>query len=169
MDLIVVTHYHSPCGTLVLGDCNGRLCMCDWLHGRLHDRTLRRILRHTHARAFAEGDSVILDMARWQLDEYFAGKRRDFDIPLMYAGTEFQARVWDALRQVPYGSDKSYSGLAADIGLLSGVRAVANAIGANAMSVIIPCHRVIGRDGSLTGYAGGLEAKRYLLELESRQ
>lgn len=165
-DLIIIAPYQSPCGTLVLGDWNGALCMCDWLHGRFHARTLQRLLRHTRARDFVNGDSLVIDMARRQLDEYFARIRRNFDIPLLYAGTEFQTRVWDALRNVVYGSDKSYSDLASDAGLPAGVRAVANAVGANTMSVIIPCHRIIGSDGRLTGYAGGLEAKRYLLELE---
>lgn len=104
-----------------------------------------------------------------ELDEYFRGERRDFDIPLLLAGSEFQKRVWQQLRHIPYGQTVSYGELAAAIGAPKSVRAVANANGANAISIILPCHRVIGSDGSLTGYGGGIDTKRYLLELESNK
>ena len=101
-----------------------------------------------------------------QLDEYFAKKRKEFDLPLMFVGTEFQKSVWDALLSIPYGKTESYGALAARLGRPKSVRAVAGANGANAISIIVPCHRVIGSNHSLTGYGGGIEAKRYLLELE---
>jgi len=103
-----------------------------------------------------------------QLDDYFAGKRRDFDLPLAPAGTEFQLRVWAALREIPYGETWSYVELATRIGNPKACRAVGLANGRNPIAVIVPCHRVIGADGSLTGYGGGMERKRVLLDLERR-
>lgn len=100
------------------------------------------------------------------LDEFFSGERRIFTLDIAPDGTEFQKSVWRALSEVPYGDTISYKELAAAIGYDSGVRAVANAVAANPLSIIVPCHRIIGSDGTLTGYAGGLSAKRQLLLLE---
>jgi len=101
-----------------------------------------------------------------QLDEYFAGTRKNFDLPLAPHGTEFQQRVWQELLRVPYGQTVTYSELAARLGDVKAVRAVGRANGANPIWIVIPCHRVVGAGGSLTGYAAGIEVKRYLLELE---
>jgi methylated-DNA-[protein]-cysteine S-methyltransferase len=103
---------------------------------------------------------------RRQLEEYFAGERRVFDLPVAPPGTPFQQRVWTELQRIGYGETISYAELAARIGRPTAIRAAGAANGANPVSIIIPCHRVIGSDGSLTGYGGGLEAKRRLLELE---
>jgi methylated-DNA-[protein]-cysteine S-methyltransferase len=103
---------------------------------------------------------------RVQLEEYFAGRRREFDVPLAPVGTAFQQRVWDELQRVEYGRTISYAELAARIGRPTAIRAAGAANGRNPISILIPCHRVIGSSGSLTGYSGGLEAKRLLLELE---
>jgi methylated-DNA-[protein]-cysteine S-methyltransferase len=104
-----------------------------------------------------------------QLHEYFANTRTSFDLPYKFAhGTAFQQKVWHALAKIPYGTTKSYRELAAQIGKPTGSRAVANAIGKNPLSIIIPCHRIIGSNGSLTGYAGGLERKQALLALEKK-
>lgn len=103
-----------------------------------------------------------------QLDAYFAGKRQDFDLPLSPRGTEFQLEVWQGLRNIPYAHTASYGELARRIGRPRAVRAVGAANGANPLSIIVPCHRVIGSDGSLTGYGGGLEAKQWLLAHERR-
>ncbi|MGK8436253.1 methylated-DNA--[protein]-cysteine S-methyltransferase [Ectopseudomonas hydrolytica] len=107
-----------------------------------------------------------LDAVCRQLDEYFAGKRRRFEVRLAPRGTAFQQAVWQALQAIPYGRTCSYSELAGVIGRPHAVRAVGTANGANPISIIVPCHRVIGRNGSLTGYAGGLPRKQQLLELE---
>lgn len=107
-----------------------------------------------------------LPEVRRQLDEYLAGRRRDFDLPLDPRGTEFQRLCWDALRAIPYGETRSYSAQARAIGRPSAIRAVGRANHDNPIGVIIPCHRVLGADGSLTGYAGGLHMKEALLELE---
>ena len=101
-----------------------------------------------------------------QLDEYFARQRREFDVPLLLVGTDFQKTVWRELLKIPFGVTFSYGDMARRIGKPGAVRAVANANGANSISVFVPCHRVIGSDNSLTGYGGGLDAKRMLLELE---
>jgi methylated-DNA-[protein]-cysteine S-methyltransferase len=102
-----------------------------------------------------------------QLEEYFAGERRQFDLSLVLEGTPFQRRVWAALQAIPYGDTRSYGALAAEIGRLDRVRAVGAAVGRTPVPIIVPCHRVIGADGSLTGYGGGLQRKQALLELES--
>jgi methylated-DNA-[protein]-cysteine S-methyltransferase len=115
---------------------------------------------------WAEGDNAILAMTRTQLGDYFAGRRRTFDLPLAPRGTEFQQRVWMALRTIPYGATISYRNLADRIGQPSAMRAVGAANGRNPLPIVVPCHRVIGADGSLTGFGGGLPTKRFLLELE---
>ncbi len=102
-----------------------------------------------------------------QLDEYFAGARTAFDLPLRASGTEFQLRVWGALREIPYGETSTYGQLATRIGHDGAARAVGVANGQNPIAVIVPCHRVIGADGTLTGFGGGLERKRLLLDLEA--
>ncbi|MBE2211589.1 MAG: methylated-DNA--[protein]-cysteine S-methyltransferase [Xanthomonadaceae bacterium] len=113
-----------------------------------------------------EGDHPLLDEAERQLGEYFAGKRRDFDLPLAPRGTDFQLGVWQALRSIPFGETWSYAQLAARIGKTSAMRAVGAANGRNPIPIIVPCHRVIGADGSLTGFGGGLPTKEFLLRLE---
>ena len=110
--------------------------------------------------------SPLLDAAEAQLREYFAGARRTFDLPLAPHGTAFQQRVWAALRAIPYGETRTYGELAAAIGSPNASRAVGMANHRNPIPIIIPCHRVIGANGTLTGYAGGLEVKRKLLALE---
>lgn len=118
---------------------------------------------------YTEMTSEIIEETRRQLDEYFRHERQAFDIPLLTAGTEFQKSVWNSLMEIPYGQTITYGELATRLGKPAAVRAVANANGANAISIIIPCHRVIGSDNTLTGYGGGLEAKKFLLELEQTQ
>ncbi len=112
------------------------------------------------------GDDVVIADARRQLDAYFAGKLRAFDLPLAPHGTEFQKRVWAALLKIPYGATRSYAQQAAAIGAPKAVRAVGLANGRNPLAIVIPCHRVIGANGSLTGYGGGMARKRLLLDLE---
>jgi len=113
-------------------------------------------------------DDDALKYASVQLRSYFAGKRRDFDLPLAPRGTEFQRAVWTALREIPYGRTTTYGDVARTIGRPDAVRAVGAANGANPIPIVIPCHRVIGSTGSLTGFGGGLPAKRWLLDHEAR-
>jgi methylated-DNA-[protein]-cysteine S-methyltransferase len=132
-----------------------------WFVGQKHEPAL------SHYRM---GATPVLTEAQRQLEAYFAGRLRSFDVPLdLSYGTAFQQSVWHALRQTPCGDTISYSALALQCGKLSAVRAVANAVGRNPLSVVVPCHRIVGRDGSLTGYAGGLARKAALLELELRK
>ena len=114
-----------------------------------------------------EPSPVLLEAVR-QLEEYFAGERREFDLPLEPAGTPFQLTVWAALRDIPYAETINYGQLAGRVGNPNASRAVGLANGRNPISIVVPCHRVIGADGSLTGYGGGLDRKRTLLELERR-
>ncbi len=159
--------YDSPCGTVSLGAFDNRLCLCDWTDKSCADRNKRRLLRLLNA-GFTEEPSEVILRAKQQLDEYFAGKRKAFDIPLHPVGTDFQKRVWNALLEIPFGETRTYKEIALRVRNPKGVRAVAQAIGANGISIFIPCHRVIGSDRSLTGFAGGLEAKRFLLAVESQ-
>ena len=115
---------------------------------------------------FGDPDPEPFGPAIEQLDEYFSGERQDFDLPLAVAGTTFQQRVWAALREIPYGETESYGELAARIGSPGASRAVGLANGRNPIGIIVPCHRVIGASGSLTGYGGGIERKRQLLDME---
>jgi methylated-DNA-[protein]-cysteine S-methyltransferase len=112
-------------------------------------------------------DDAVLAATRRQLGEYFAGERREFDLPLRPAGTAFQREVWDALREIPYGETAGYGELAQRLGRPGAARAVGLANGRNPIAIVLPCHRVIGAAGALTGYGGGLERKRYLLDLEA--
>ncbi len=112
------------------------------------------------------GDDALLDEAAHQLLDYLAGRREDFDLPLAPVGTPAQQAVWRALLTIPRGQVRSYGSLAAEIGIPRGAQSVGQAVGHNPISIVVPCHRVVGADGSLTGYAGGLERKRFLLRLE---
>lgn len=164
-NIIKIRHYESPCGMLMLGSFDDKLCLCDWQIEQHRDHIDRRLKRMLNAE-FEEGTSEVIDKAIKQLDEFFAGQRKIFDIPLLFVGTDFQKTVWNELQKIPFGKTVSYGEMARRIGMPKAVRAVANANGANSMSIFAPCHRVIGSDHSLTGYGGGLDAKRTLLKLE---
>lgn len=115
-----------------------------------------------------ENTNDVLENCKQQLREYFSGKRKEFDIPIYQDGTEFQRRVWSELLKIPYGKTISYHQLAERLGDVKSIRAVGSANGKNKLSIIVPCHRVIGSDGSLTGYAGGLWRKKWLLDHEAK-
>ena len=150
----------------MLGSFGDKLCLCDWQVEKHRDHVDRRLKRILNAE-FVEGTSPIIEQAERELDEYFARQRREFSVPLLFTGTEFQKMVWNELLKVPFGKTISYAELSERIGRPKAVRAVANANGANSMSIFAPCHRIIGSNHSLTGYGGGLETKLYLLQLES--
>jgi methylated-DNA-[protein]-cysteine S-methyltransferase len=118
------------------------------------------------AETFGRRDDTVLTDAMGQLEAYFAGQRTHFDVAMSLAGTQFQQRVWNALRTIPYGQTESYGLLARKLGTPAASRAVGLANGRNPISIIVPCHRVVGSTGQLTGYGGGLERKRFLLDLE---
>lgn len=166
METIITRPYASPCGPLLLGCMGERLCLCDWALPERIGRTRRRLLRQG-VTGYADGTSPVLDEAARQLDAYFDGRRRCFDVPLHLLGTDFQLRVWKALLLIPYGATQTYGDLARRLGMGRGAQAVGAAVGANALAVFVPCHRVVGRGGALTGFAGGLGAKSRLLRLEA--
>ena len=165
-NIVKTKRYESPCGALLLGSFNDKLCLCDWQVEKHRDHVDKRLKRVLQA-DFEDSSSAVIEKAIVLLDEFFAGKRKRFDLPLLFVGTNFQKRVWNELLKIPYGKTVSYGEMASRIGMPRAVRAVANANGANAISIFVPCHRVIGSDGSLTGYGGGLAAKKKLLELET--
>jgi len=156
--MMLHAHMDSPVGPLLLAADD------DALHLIEFDSP-----RHPFTRGsdWREGDNAVLRDTRRQLGEYFAGTRRDFDLPLAPRGTEFQRDVWLALRRIPYGETISYAQLATRIGKPSAMRAVGAANGRNPLPIVVPCHRVIGADGSLTGFGGGLPTKQFLLSLEA--
>lgn len=153
------TFVDSPIGTLRLVADNGMLV------GLFMDA--QRQLPATSRFGTRDDDAAPFAAVRSQLTEYFAGERTVFDVPLRSEGTAFQQQVWGALRAIPYGQTRTYGELAAAIGAPRAARAVGLANAHNPIAVIVPCHRVVGADGSLTGYAGGLERKQRLLDLES--
>jgi methylated-DNA-[protein]-cysteine S-methyltransferase len=156
-----MTHYvyfDSPLGRILLTS-DGRAVTGVYFEGQKYQAVPR-------AGWIEDPACPVLVQAQAQLNEYFGGRRSVFDLPLAAAGTAFQMRVWRALCAIPCGKTVSYGSLAGSLGTPQGVRAVAAAVGRNPVSVVIPCHRVIGSNGSLTGYAGGLERKRALLVLE---
>lgn len=165
MKRIIISTYKSPAGELTIGSSGDLLCLCDWTTGERRGRINRQPERRLEAR-YEEGTSPVIERAIAQLNEYFNGTRREFDIPLELTGTEFQCRVRRELLNIPYGETISYAELARRVGNPKAVRAVASANATNPISIFIPCHRVIGSDNRLTGYSGGLPVKKYLLDLE---
>jgi methylated-DNA-[protein]-cysteine S-methyltransferase len=162
---IVVSDYASPFGEMILGSYDNQLCLCDWKYRKQREAIDRRIVDYLGT-GFAEGHSALIHHAKQQLEEYFRRGRKVFELPLLLAGTDFQKQVWKALLEIPYGKTATYAGLSERLGDPLAIRAVAAANGANALSLFVPCHRILGSDGSLTGYAGGLKVKKKLLQLE---
>jgi len=159
-------YYQSRFGELILGSFDNKLCLCDWRYRKMRKRIDSRIENGLKSKYIKKGDDII-DETKSQLEEYFKYQRNSFSIPLLVVGTDFQKRVWDGLTQIPFGETSSYLELAENTANRNSVRAVASANGANAISIIIPCHRVIGNNGNLAGYAGGLQTKEKLLALEN--
>lgn len=151
------TTIDSPCGALTLVTADGVLSGL-YFPGHWYPPG-RDTLGSSSERGFERAEA--------QLAEYFAGERIAFDLPTRLAGSDFQRRVWELIDRIPYGETTTYGEMAAELGDPTLAREVGAAVGRNPLSVIVPCHRVVGKDGRLTGYAGGLERKRFLLELEA--
>ncbi len=151
---------------MLLGSYEGKLCMADWKYRRMRTTIDKRLQVGLNAE-YVEERSEVIEQTITQLKEYFTGERKSFDISLLTVGTDFQKSVWQGLMKIPYGTTASYLELSKNIGSAKAVRAVASANGANAISILIPCHRIIGSNGDLVGYAGGLVAKKKLLEIEN--
>ena len=163
--VVYVTRVPTPLGPMVAAATDQHLVLLEFADRRMLPTQFKRLQRALGC-VFVPGDCPTFRSVRTQLEEYFAGQRTEFDLPLEAPGTDFQKRVWKALRTIPVGETRSYADIARAIGQPSAVRAVARANGDNRLAILIPCHRVVGSDGSLTGYAGGLWRKRRLLDLE---
>ncbi len=165
--MIKVTNIETPLGEMIAGATDEGICLLEFSDRRMLQteyKDLIRLLKTT----IEEGENRHLKTLRKQLKEYFNGNRKVFDLPLVTPGTEFQQAVWRELLNIQYGSARSYLDQSVALKRPDSVRAVANANGMNRISIIIPCHRVIGSDGKLTGYGGGLKRKKWLLDHEKK-
>jgi len=166
--VIVLARLVTPLGPMIAGATAQGVCLLEFSDRRMLETQLARLEKRFQARLLP-GPSDHLDALRRELGLYFQGRLREFKVPLVMAGTEFQKKVWRALQAIPYGQTRSYKQQAIMIDQPRAVRAVGRANGDNSISIIIPCHRVIGDDGRLTGYGGGLWRKRFLLDLEQKK
>lgn len=165
MNIISTHYYSSPVGELLIGSYQDQLCLCDWKYRKMRSSIDKRIQSHLDA-DFKEEMTPVIEQTIKELNEYFTDDRTEFSIPLLFCGSEFQKVVWQKLLDIPFGETTTYKKLSQDMNQEKAIRAIASANGANAISIIVPCHRVVGSDGSLVGYAGGLAAKKKLLKLE---
>jgi len=166
MDNSIFIQYHkTPVGELIIGSYKNQLCICDWRYRKMRASIDQRIQQKLNT-TYIEQSSPIIEETIKQIDSYLNGDLKEFTVPLLLVGTDFQKSVWDALIKIPYGTTCTYLELSKKLGNEKAIRAVASANGANAISIIVPCHRIIGSDGKLIGYAGGLPTKQKLLELE---
>lgn len=162
-----LSRLETPIGAMVAGTHGGRLCLLEFADRRALESEIKDLEKRFDTTA-RPGRSPLHDEVQHQLSAYFKGKLTAFKLDLEFPGSDFQRGVWEALLAIPYGQTRSYGEQAASIDKKNAVRAVARANGQNRLAIVIPCHRVVGADGSLTGYAGGLDRKRFLLDLESR-
>ncbi|MEZ4906759.1 MAG: methylated-DNA--[protein]-cysteine S-methyltransferase [Saprospiraceae bacterium] len=158
---INIDYLKSPYGEFIIGSFKNKLILCDYRFRKMRTTIDKRINEYFNA-DYDENSDDIIEETKLQLSQYFSGERQKFTIPLMLAGSGFQKSVWESLLQIPYGKTISYKELSKIMGNEKAIRAVANANGANAISIIIPCHRVIGSNGELTGYAGELNVKELI-------
>jgi len=164
-DKIYYTNLPSPLGDMIAGASDNGLCFLEWHDRGGIDRILMRVEKR-YKKILLSGDNYHLKVLRIELENYFNGKARDFSVDLDIMGTKFEKRVWGRLLKIPYGVTRSYGNIAIELNNPRASRAVGRANGANYMSIIIPCHRVIESNGKLRGYGGGLWRKKRLLELE---
>jgi AraC family transcriptional regulator of adaptative response/methylated-DNA-[protein]-cysteine methyltransferase len=165
LDCIVVSWLESPLGPLIAAANDRGICLLEFTDRRMLE-TQFGTLKKLFACAIVPGDNTHLNQLRKELEKYFAGDLKQFSVPLVYPGTPFQERVWNELLRIPYGQTCSYEDLARRIGSADGQRAVGHANGTNRIAIVIPCHRVVNKDGRLGGYGGGLWRKQHLLDLE---
>lgn len=165
--IIDLKRIETPLGTMYACGVEEGICLLEFTDRKMLETEFKSLAKSLNA-TIVQGDNAHFSKLEVELAEYFDGQRKDFTVPLFTPGSEFHQSVWKVLRTIPYGSTRSYKEQAIAIGNPAAVRAVANANGMNRVSILIPCHRVIGSDGQLTGYGGGLWRKQYLLELEKR-
>jgi methylated-DNA-[protein]-cysteine S-methyltransferase len=163
---MIIKEWKSPAGELIIGTCNDKIYLCDWKFRSRRAEIDKRITKYLQTTMEA-GDNELIENCINQLNAYFAGKLKTFDLPLGFAGTDFQIRIWKTLLTIPFGKLLSYEKLSLMTGDIKAIRAVASANGANSISIIVPCHRIIGKNGDEVGYAGGIKAKKMLIALES--
>lgn len=155
----------TPLGPMLAGATDKGICLLEFVDRRMLETQIKRLSKRLRSQ-FVPGSSKLLDELQCQLQEYFSGKRRDFTVPLVMPGTPFQKKVWEKLLAIPYGSIHSYKEQAEIIDAPNAVRAVAKANGDNNIAIVVPCHRVVGSNGELVGYGGGLWRKQFLLKHE---
>jgi AraC family transcriptional regulator of adaptative response/methylated-DNA-[protein]-cysteine methyltransferase len=165
--MICLTHIDTPVGKMRAGATDDGICLFDFQYRRSIDSIMKRI-ETLSGKKFTEGMHPHFQLLEQQIGEYFTGLRKEFDLPLHLLGTVFQKSVWTGLHQIPYGETRSYKHQSIFLGNEKAIRAVAGANGENGIAIIIPCHRVIGENGSLTGYGGGLQRKKWLLDHERK-
>jgi AraC family transcriptional regulator, regulatory protein of adaptative response / methylated-DNA-[protein]-cysteine methyltransferase len=165
--MIKTVKIQSPLGELIAGATDEGVCLLEFSDKRRAERECKDLVRLLK-QPLEDGENEHLATLIKQLEEYFTGSRKEFSIPLVTPGTDFQNEVWEKLLEIPYGTTRSYQEQANALNRPDSVRPVANANGMNRISIIIPCHRVIGSNGRLTGYGGGLKRKRWLLDHEKK-
>jgi AraC family transcriptional regulator, regulatory protein of adaptative response / methylated-DNA-[protein]-cysteine methyltransferase len=165
--MITITEIETELGAMIAGAVDEGICLLEF-HDRRMLNTEYKYLEKYFKTTIQEGESKHFKGLRTELKEYFEGARKEFSIPLVTPGSDFQQAVWHELMKIPYGTTRSYLEQSEALGKPESIRAVANANGMNRIAIIIPCHRVIGSDGSLTGYGGGLKRKKWLLDHEKK-
>ncbi|MDO4879843.1 MAG: methylated-DNA--[protein]-cysteine S-methyltransferase [Capnocytophaga sp.] len=163
--LIQLKRIETPLGTMIACATDKGICLLEFSNRKMLETELKDISKYYNA-PIVQAENPYFEVLERELAEYFAGVRQSFSVPLHPMGTDFQKSVWQVLQTIPYGQTRSYKEQAVALGKPESVRAVANANGMNRISILIPCHRVIGADGNLTGYGGGLWRKKFLLDLE---
>lgn len=166
-NIIDIKRIETPLGTMYACAEKEGICLLEFTDRKMLETELKSLSKALNS-TIVQGDNVLFDVLEKQLAEYFEGNRKVFTVPISFIGSDFQKQAWANLQEVKYGSVKSYKEQANQIGRPDAVRAIANANGMNRISIIIPCHRIIGPDGQLTGYGGGLWRKKWLLELEQK-
>ena len=163
--VITINRISTPLGPMMIGVTDEGLCLLEFTDRKMLETQIE-VLKKRFKSELITGQHQMIDLVSNQVKEYFEGTRKSFDIPLVVPGTEFQQKVWNALNQIPYGVTRSYKQQADVVGDVKAVRAVARANGENRISIVIPCHRIIGSDGSIVGYGGGIHRKQWLLKHE---
>jgi O-6-methylguanine DNA methyltransferase len=162
---IIVKFFITPVGEMMAAAVDEGLCLFDFKERKMIGTILSRLKKQLKGE-LKEGEHCHFKELNKQIKEYFEGNRQEFQLPLIFTGTDFQKRVWESLQKIPYGAIRSYKQQAMALGDLKVIRAVAAANGKNCFAIIVPCHRVIAENGNLTGYAGGLAKKKWLLNFE---
>lgn len=165
--MICIKHIDTPVGKMRIGASDEGICLFDFQYRKSIDTIMKRI-ETLSGKKFADGDHPHFKILEQQIGEYFVGTRKEFDLPLHLVGTPFQKSVWEGLLKIPYGETRSYKQQSIFLGNEKAIRAVATANGENGIAIIVPCHRVIGTNGTLVGYGGGLQRKKWLLDHERK-